>query len=330
VQAATALCNQVARLHHLGIYHGLLHPGCIYREGDGWRLDETWLGQLVGVTRGEQVLANRGVLAGFVAPEVLAWRMPPTLASDIYGIASALYGAITGQPPLETAAALEIVRGGTQPAYRAITGLRSKASGISRRLESILAKALHADPAQRHRSLDQLIEELQKCRWPADAVETLVADARDAHKLGRLAEAYELLDKGLLLDPGNPLVHHVRAECFFFERAPKAALEENQKALRIDPTPPVLLLHGQCLMALQRYDEAEDMIREALAQEDSSRARHMLAQCLEKVGRTMQAIAQLEQALAIAKTESNTALTETIQSQLSALLARHDTAASKE
>lgn len=323
VQGTIALCQQAARLHHLGIYHGLLHPGCLYREGDQWRIDEVWLGQLVGVTRGEEILANRGPSAGYFPPEVLAWRMPPTLASDIYGIAAVLYGSVTGQSPLETSAALDIARGGIAPLHRTVTGVRSKAPGISRRLEGILAKALQADPAQRHRTLDQLAAELDQCRWPADAIETLVADARDAHKLGRLMEAYDLLDKALVLDPGSPLIHHVRAECFFFERATKAALEENKKALRIDPTSPVLLLHGQCLMALERYDEAEDMIREALALEDSSRGRHMLAQCLEKVGRTTQAIVQLEQALAIAKTESNAAMTETIQSQLSALLAKH-------
>jgi serine/threonine protein kinase len=273
-QAAIRLCAQVARLHHLGIYHGLLHPGCIYRDGDGWLMDEVWLGQLVGVTRGEQVLASRGAVVGYAAPEILAWRMPPTLASDIYGIAAVLYGEITGQPPLAPAVALEMVRDGNRLALRTVSGMRKKAPGISRRLEAILSKALHADPAQRHRSLDQLIEELAKCRWPADSVETLVGDSRDAQKLGRTVEAYELLDQALLLDPGSPLVHHVRAEVYFWEGEPKWALKENAKAMAVEPTEPVLLLHGQCLMALGRYDEAEEWIREGAGQEDSSQGRH--------------------------------------------------------
>ena len=323
VDGTIALARQLGRLHQLGIYHGLLHPGCILREAGRAKIDEIWLGQLVGITSGLQVLSGRGDLPGYLGPEILQWRMPPTLASDIYGLAALLHGAITGQPPMEPGATLEITRHGAQPPLRTVAGLRSKAPGISRRLEGILIKALQTEPAQRHRSLDQFIEELEKCRWPNDAVETLVADARDAQKLGRVVEAYEMLDQALLIDPGNPLIHHARAVIYFLEGEPKWALKENIKALQIQATEPVLLLHGQCLMALGRYDEAEELIREAIAIEDTSRGRHMLAQCLEKIGRTSQAIAQLEQALAIAKTESNTALTETIQSQLSALLARH-------
>ena len=322
VGGTIGLCRQVARLHQLGIYHGLLSPGCVYRAGEGWLLDEVWLGQLVGLIKGEQVLISRGELAGYLAPEVLAWRMPPTLASDIYGLGAVLYGAITGQPPLDPTATVDLARA-AEPPIRQPTGVRAKAPGISRRLEAILVKALHPDPSQRHRSLDQLIEELEKCRWPADAVETLVAEAREAQKLGRSHEAYECLNRALVLDPGNPLIHHVRAEIYFLDGDPKWALKENIKALQVEPTAPVLLLHGQCLVALARHEEAEELIREVLALEDSSRGRHMLAHCLEKIGRTTQAIAQLEQALAIATTERNSSLAETIQTQLSSLLSKH-------
>jgi serine/threonine protein kinase len=281
------LCEQIQKLHHFGIYHGWLCPQVVHWDGSGWIIDQVWLGPLAGAAASASVLARSEIPAGFLAPEILNWDALPTLSSDLYGLGAILYGRLTGTPPLGSEAALS---------------MRDRAPTVSRRLQNILVRALQPDPARRYQSVDEMVSDVGACRWPDDLVATLVEDARDYQRQGRLVEAYDALDQAQHLAPGHEEVHHARAEIYFREGSYRWALKENAKALNVNPTPSVCFLHGQCLVALERYDEALDCYREGLARKDCSLGRHLLAQCLERAGKLADAVSECERALRIAET----------------------------
>ncbi|MEO8496726.1 MAG: hypothetical protein ABI614_16780, partial [Planctomycetota bacterium] len=181
-----------------------------------WYIGKTWLGQIIGLADSEQTLVRHGDLCGYLAPEILAWQSPPTLAADVYGIGAILFGYLAGMAPV--------------------------------------------DPFPTH------------------------------HMQNKLIDAYESLDAALELDPGNPIVHHTRAEIFFLQGEPKWALKENERALSVDDSGTVHFLHGQCLVALADYANAERHLRQGLQKEESSRGRHVLASCLERAGQTKMAM----------------------------------------
>lgn len=310
-------------MHRLGIYHGFLSPGYLFAAEDGLRIDHVWLGPLVGLVSPEAVLGNSGDLPGYLAPEILAWRSPPTLSSDVYGIGAVLYGCLTDKPPLDPEATQPFIQTEAPPTFGGVLGARPRAPLMTRKLEAFLVKTLQPDPFTRPRSMQELIAELESCNWPEDMVRTRVEDALQWQKQNRLADAYDALDRALELDPGNPLVHHARAEIFFLEGSPRWALEENAKALRVAPSGSVWFLHGQCHAAMEDYQQAEHAYRRGLEREDCSRGRYLLAKCLEKAGRHQHAVEQYRQAVQIAESvERNTVLVAEIQAGLSALLKR--------
>ncbi|MHC4406035.1 MAG: serine/threonine protein kinase [Planctomycetota bacterium] len=317
------LARQVEQLHRLGIYHGFLAPSHVFAEGDQWWIDQVWTGQLVGLVEIDDVLGGGGDLVGYLAPEILAWNSPPTLSSDIYGVGSILFGFLTGIPPIDPETARQMSHGAGAQVFRAVSGVRDRAEAVTRKLEAILVNALQPDPANRHRMMEELIGELDQCRWPDDMVLTLVDDARELQKHNRLMEAYDALDQALAVDPGNSAVHHARAEIFFLEGELKWALKENRRALETNPTASACFLHGQCLAAQEEYVEAEAYYRQGLERDDCSQGRHLLAKCLEKTGEHERAVQEYQYAVRIAEViEHNTDRMQEIKADLSALLDR--------
>ena len=323
VEATAGLARQLEALHRVGIYHGFLAPRQLFSTDDGVWIDQVWLGSLVGLVHPDAVFAKSDDLPGYVAPETLAWRSPPSLSSDVYGVGAVLYGSLMGTPPLAPDAVREAISTGTTLTCRSLFGSRSRAPLMTCKLEALLGKLLQPDPLNRPRSMQEVIVELESCQWQEDMVRTLVEDARQYQKQNRLAEAYEALDRALQLDPGSPLVHHARAEIFFLEGSPRWALEENAKALLVAPSGSVWFLHGQCHAAMENYEQAEHDYRRGLELEDCSRGRYLLAKCLEKTGRNEHAIQEYRQAVRMAEqVERNTVLMAEIQESLSALQKR--------
>ncbi len=320
LEQVTVLCRQLEALHRLGIYHGFLNPYSLHWESDGWLIDHVWLGATVALAEKDSVFDAHQEMLGFLAPETLGWAAPPTLRTDIYGIGAFMYGRLTKQAPLDAKAALAYSHGQPAPSFQAAATMREVAPDVSRRLQGILAKAMHADPAQRYVSLDQLTQELRGCVWPDDVVATLVEDAMDYQRKALLVEAYDTLDYAQKLAPGHESIHHARAEIFFLEGEFKHALRENAKALNIQATPSICFLHGQCLFALGRFDEALDCYQEGLRMKDCSLGRHLLGQCLEKIGQVKEAVSEWQIGLKMARdVERDYKIAEVIELNISRL-----------
>jgi serine/threonine protein kinase len=302
LQRVDQLCEHLRRLHRLGIYHGFLTPTSARWADGNWLVDHLWLAPLVGLVPPESLFRRTEVSVGYLAPEVLRWETPPMLGSDIYGLAGIVYAALTGAPPTDPDAALGIARKAPPPAFRAGSVLRDHGKTVSRRLREIVARALSPDPTARHRSIDEFQTDLRACLHPSDMVTSLLADAAEYHGQGRVVEAYDSLDAAQRLAPGDPAVHHARAEIYFLEREFTWALRENTKALAVEPTPVRYFLHGQILHALERYDSARDMLELGLELDDCARGRHLLARCLESLGLHRRALEEYEKAAEMART----------------------------
>ncbi len=140
--AALSLLEAVAAplewLHRSGEVHGRIKPSNVLLDDLGNpRLTD--LGQI----------GTQGVLSDeqdryFLAPEVQADVLPPTEAADVYGLAALAYLLLTGAP--WNADAGEVVAGPGLPAEAARE----------------LTRALHPDPAVRHRRCAELVRGLRQ------------------------------------------------------------------------------------------------------------------------------------------------------------------------
>lgn len=94
VAIAFELVEALEHLHGLGVVHGDLKPSNVIVDTDGHaRLLDLGIATLVG----EEAAGFKGTL-GFAAPELLR-GVPPTPATDVYGLGALLYTCLTGRPP---------------------------------------------------------------------------------------------------------------------------------------------------------------------------------------------------------------------------------------
>ena len=136
VAGISRLARTLETMHGLGVYHGLLAPAYVFLVDDAWQLDHIWLGPLVGQVPPEKVFKTGSEIPGYLAPEILDWRSPPTLSADVYGLGALLHASLAGTPPVEAAAAGERLQGGPSPTFHAPSGLRSRIPLLTRPLET--------------------------------------------------------------------------------------------------------------------------------------------------------------------------------------------------
>jgi eukaryotic-like serine/threonine-protein kinase len=135
----------IAHAHSKNIVHGDLKPANVI-------LDQT--GQVVVTDFGlAQFVAQKdkpnrptwlvGGTVGYIAPEVLASGTSPTIAADIYGLGALLFALSTGRPP--------------QRPFSLSTD-----DEVTAEISQICARCLEIDPSARHRSANQLVEQLNR------------------------------------------------------------------------------------------------------------------------------------------------------------------------
>ncbi|HVH99472.1 MAG TPA: protein kinase [Enhygromyxa sp.] len=121
------LMEVVALAHAKQLVHRNLHPRHVLITQEGAKLRGFGFSPLVSWARPAIVRENHG----FGAPELLA-GVAPSPASDSYALAAMLYRCITGQLAL-----------GSMPTPSSIV------AGIDRRIDALLALAMHPDPSKR-------------------------------------------------------------------------------------------------------------------------------------------------------------------------------------
>lgn len=133
---------------------------------------------------GLAVLAEHaGTVAGeiwatpfYVAPETVEGK-PEDFRSDMYSLGATLYHAIAGKPPheVETSSMRELAEAKKVP-----VDLLAVAPTTSSATAFVLNKALNRDPAKRHQSYAELIEQLEYAR--TELLASLAAEEEKAQK----------------------------------------------------------------------------------------------------------------------------------------------------
>ena len=172
----------VEQAHRVGVLHRDLKPGNVMLAEDGsTRVID--FGLALPWEESTERMTRTGELAGtpaFMAPEQVCGHLPdgPDQLgpwTDVYGLGTVLYTALTGRPPFEAATALAlvgaVVRGGPTPP-------RVLRPEIPEELESICLKALRREPPDRYASAAALAEDLDRFRAGEPVLATNPGNAR--------------------------------------------------------------------------------------------------------------------------------------------------------
>jgi serine/threonine-protein kinase len=147
--------------HRQGVVHRDLKPGNIMRDSQGhlWILDFglAYLGE------GESQLTATGAVIGtpsYMSPEqARGEKAAHETPTDIYSLGATLYDLVTGHPPFEGTAMVDIVHRVSRddpPRARALN------PQLSQDLETILQKAMSRDPRRRYPTASDFAEDLRR------------------------------------------------------------------------------------------------------------------------------------------------------------------------
>ena len=164
IRAEVALLSKVARAVHFAHERGVLHrdlkPANVLLDEHG----EPMVGDF-GLARrmdeGPGVTMTGAALGtpAYMSPEQ-ASGLAVTTATDVYGLGAVLFHQLTGRPPFEAPAPVEVLRqvvSGDAPIAREV------APWVDRDLSTVCGKCLQRDPAKRYRSAAALADDLD--RW---------------------------------------------------------------------------------------------------------------------------------------------------------------------
>jgi tetratricopeptide (TPR) repeat protein len=222
------LMEVVALAHGKQLVHRNLHPRHVLITQDGPKLRGFGFLPLVSWARPAIVRENHG----FGAPELLAGAAPNP-ASDGYALAAMLYRCITGKLPI-----------GSVPAPSSIV------AGIDRRIDALLAEAMHPEPSRRP-DPKQLRTEIA----------TILTTPHKADQVGaKAAESGKPAGPAKIVEPDDP--NDLEAWTWILEQKP-AHLPAREAISRIERES----------RAAERWDRVADVltVRARLSQAESEK-----------------------------------------------------------
>jgi len=194
IEITLQIARAVEHAHARGVIHRDLKPSnVLWHEVRGPVVTDFGLAKDLRAT---DVLTVTEQLMGtpiYMAPEQAHHRFGDiSERTDVYGLAATLYALLTGRPPLLPSPLAEILQQLTSD--EPVTDPRQWRSELPSRLCATCLKGLAKYPEQRHATITDFSQDLQRC---------LLDDGHDENALGPTVVVPALTNKQPVLEPGR-------------------------------------------------------------------------------------------------------------------------------
>jgi serine/threonine-protein kinase len=147
-----ALGGGISAAHAHGILHGDLKPANVL-WGERPRLVDFSASKILGLDR----LTATGEISGtpaYMAPEVFTKKHEVDARIDVYGLGVLMYEALSGAPPFQEGHVGRLLMKIDSGDYLPLDAVADVAAPVA----EVVARAMHRSPAERHPSVNALVE----------------------------------------------------------------------------------------------------------------------------------------------------------------------------
>lgn len=295
------LCRAVQHAHQRLVVHRDIKPSNVLVREDGTPvLLDFGIGKLLDAS-GRDATSTRAFTPAYAAPEQLAGRTVTT-ATDVYGLGCVLHELLSGR------SLAELGSGGRLPPPSAVALDTTQARALRGDLDTLVGKALHAEPERRYPSAQALADDVENYlggRPLVAAPDSLAYRTRKfvaRHRIAAVAALICIVVASAFVWRLNAERQRAQAAETRAEREARSARRQRDFLVSLFEAASPENSGGQALSAREMIDKGSAHVEEGLKDEPETAARLSLtiAQVFSAFGDPKASVAAGERALALA------------------------------
>ena len=295
------LCRAVQHAHQRLVVHRDLKPSNVLVREDGTPvLLDFGIGKLLDAS-GREATSTRAFTPAYAAPEQLAGRTVTT-ATDVYGLGCVLHELLSGRP------LHEINADGRIPPPSAAALDTTQARSLRGDLDTLVGKALHAEPERRYASAQAFADDIENYlsgRPLLAAPDSLAYRTRKfvaRHRIAAAAALIVVVLAGIFVWRLNAERRRAQVAEARAEREARSALRQRDFLVSLFEGASPENTGGQAVTAREMIDKGSAHVEEGLKDEPQTAARLSLtiAQVYSAFGDPKASVVAGERALALA------------------------------